>query len=523
MSKPEPPPAAPPIDPDHPSQIGRYQVLRRLATGGMGELFVAQRAGAGTDFAGFRRLAVLKRLRPELGQSSSLRQMLADEAALAARLGHPNVCEVHDLEVDREEVYLAMPYLDGVALGEVLAGWSGPADLARTRLLVGILTQACAGLHHAHELRGDDGAPLGVVHRDVSPGNLLVTTEGVVKVLDFGIAKVPGQSSVTEQGMVKGKLAYMAPEQLAGGALDRRADVFALAVLAWEGLVGRPLFARGSASLTAAAVLDEPIARVDALAPAVPTALADVVARALARPPVHRPASAAALQAALEVALADHGGPATAPELARWLAAQHGAMLAARRAELAAASAAATGAAVVAPPVGVTVAPAVVAAATATPVTAGARRWAPWIAIAGLAAAAAAGWAAAAARSPSSASSSVAAAAADAGAPAIRLDADDLAVAAPTTDAAPTAAAVDAAPVADPVAGTPARGRVSIDSTPWAELFIDGRRVGVTPFIDKPLTPGRHRVRAVLADGRARTFSVDVRAGRAAPPVVLTW
>ncbi|MBZ0238972.1 MAG: serine/threonine protein kinase, partial [Deltaproteobacteria bacterium] len=242
-----------------PHTIGRYEVVAPLATGGMGELFLARRSGA----EGFARLVVLKRLRPELGATATYRDMFFDEARLAARLTHPNVCEVYDLEEHGDHHFLAMPYLEGVPATALLSPPS-PLSVEHVRLVAGILVQVCDGLHHAHELCGDDGAPLGVVHRDVSPGNVFVTTDGVVKLLDFGVAKVRGAKAVTEQGVVKGKLAYMAPEQLADGFVDRRADIFCVGILGWEGLTGRPLFAKASASLTAAAVLDGDIPRLGA-------------------------------------------------------------------------------------------------------------------------------------------------------------------------------------------------------------------------------------------------------------------
>jgi len=495
-----------------PPTIGRYQVIAPLATGGMGELFVARRAGAG----GFARLVVLKRLRVELGATAGYRAMFFDEARLAARLTHPNVCEVTDLEDVGDEHYLVMPYLEGVALTAVVGAGAGatPADAAEARIVAGLLVQACDGLDHAHELTDDAGAPLGVVHRDVSPGNVFVTADGVVKLLDFGVAKANDASTTTDQGVVKGKLAYMAPEQLAGGAIDRRADLFALGVVAWEALAGRSLFARGSASLTAAAVLDEPIPRVEAIAPAVPAALADVLARALDRAPVRRPATAAALREAIEAALRDHGGVARAPELAKVVAARCGPAIAAARERVRAA--APTRPEVAAPPTA-----AERPDAMPTTVWTGARpgrapRW-PWaigaVAVATLGASALAWRGCTRGRS--------AGATIDAGGASV-----DAAVA--PHDAAHDAAldaalAIDAGAALDTGARVRKPGWVSIDSTPYAELTIDGKAVGPTPYIHKPLAAGRHRVRATLADGRARTLTIDVPEGGSAAPLDLRW
>jgi|JI10StandDraft_1071094.scaffolds.fasta_scaffold01925_3 hypothetical protein len=512
-----------------PSTIGRYQVIAPLATGGMGELFVARRAGAG----GFARLVVLKRLRAELGATAGYRAMFFDEARLAARLTHPNVCEVTDLEDVGDEHYLVMPYLEGVALGAVVGAGPGatPADAAEARIVAGLLVQACDGLEHAHELVDDAGAPLGVVHRDVSPGNVFVTTDGVVKLLDFGVAKANDASTTTDQGVVKGKLAYMAPEQLAGGAIDRRADLFALGVVGWEALTGRSLFARGSASLTAAAVLDEPIPRIDALAPAVPAALADVLARALDRAPARRPPTAAALREAIEAALGDHGGVARAPELAKVVAARCGPAIAAARERVR--SAGASRPEIAAPattaerpdalPTTVWTGARVAGAARAV----GAARW-PWAVGAAAAVtlgATALAWRGCRRPGPAAAAidAGVAVIASDAAAPPQR--APD---ARPAPDAAPIvidggAPTIDAGPALDTGARVRKPGWVSIDSTPYAELTIDGKAVGPTPYIHKPLAAGRHRVRATLRDGRARTITIDVPEGGGAPPVDLRW
>ena len=215
------------------TRLGRYELVARLATGGMGEIFLARLSGEG----GFERRVVVKRLLPELVPAGQYVQMFLDEARLAARLTHPNVCEVHELGVDQGQYFIVMPYLEGVPFSRVMRR-QGDAR-AHLRLVAGALAQACTGLHHAHELTDDAGVPIGVVHRDVSPSNLFVTADGVVKVLDFGIAKARIATSVTEKGMLKGKLAYMSPEQLGDGPIDRRSDVFCLGIVLHEALTGR--------------------------------------------------------------------------------------------------------------------------------------------------------------------------------------------------------------------------------------------------------------------------------------------
>src|SRR5262249_30600563 len=161
------------------------------------EIHLARLAGE----AGFEKIVVVKRLLPELVASREFVAMFLDEAKLVARLDHPNICEVHELGRDGHEYFIVMPYLDGVPAHELLARPRDPDRRAELRVACGVIAQACAGLHHAHELRGSDGQPLGLVHRDVSPSNLFVTAAGAVKVLDFGIAKVRGASE-TEAGTI---------------------------------------------------------------------------------------------------------------------------------------------------------------------------------------------------------------------------------------------------------------------------------------------------------------------------------
>jgi serine/threonine-protein kinase len=311
----------------------------------------------------------------------------------------------------------------------------------------------------------------------------------------------------------------MAPEQLADGTVDRRADLFCVGIMGWEALMGRPLFGQASASLTAAAVLDGAIPRIDA--EGVPPALVAVIERALAREPHRRPATAAVMREEIEQAMTGVGGVARASEIAKVVEVRCADEIAAQRERVRTASR----------PVSTTA-----AASAAAPPTVGARPdamtttvWArpmrsriAWLFAGALAVAVAIGiWIVFGTSSTprDAGEDAVAAAPADAGA----------VVAA---DAGPAAAAAAAAAVeadagvggGDPKGkGKGKGGRVSIDSVPWAELFIDDKRVGITPYIDKPLAAGKHRVRAVLEDGRSRTFTIDVPEGRRARPVDLKW
>jgi serine/threonine-protein kinase len=288
----------------------------------MAEIHLARLAGE----AGFEKTVVVKRLLPELVASKAFVAMFLDEGKLVARIDHPNVCEVYELGRDGNEYFLVMPYLDGVPATDFIARPRESDRMAQLRVAAGIVAQACAGLHHAHELRDANGESIGLVHRDVSPSNLFVTTAGVVKVLDFGIAKVRG-GEATEVGTIKGKTQYMAPEQLAGESLDRRCDVFALGIVLFELATHQRLFKRSSEFLTAKAIIEETIARADAVDPAVPAPLANVIAKALARKREDRYATARELATAIKGAI-DAAAPA---EIADALATWHGEELSALR------------------------------------------------------------------------------------------------------------------------------------------------------------------------------------------------
>jgi serine/threonine protein kinase len=297
--------------------FGAYELIAKLATGGMAEIFLARRtSGGGGNSDG---LVVLKRILPHLAEDEHFVTMFRDEARLASRLQHPNVGKVHNLGNVGATWFIVMEYLHGVPLSRVLTRLAKNRQFLDVRLVASIIIQACEGLHHAHELTGLDGTLLGVVHRDVSPPNIFVTDDGVVKLLDFGIAKARGASSKTRTGTVKGKNAYMSPEQILGKPLDRRSDVFALGAVMYELLAVKRLFHRESDFLTFKAITEEPIPDIRDRRPELPAALRTVVTRALSRDPAGRYTSALEMAQAVRQALALSGGPATAQELAAYV------------------------------------------------------------------------------------------------------------------------------------------------------------------------------------------------------------
>ncbi|MCE9573055.1 MAG: serine/threonine protein kinase, partial [Deltaproteobacteria bacterium] len=256
----------------------------------MAEVWAAELIATG----GFRKAMVIKRVLPELAVNPSFLRMLMSEARVAARLSHTNICSVFELgEVDGEH-YIAMEYLRGATLLELMR--QGPLPPA---IATAIVAQACEGLHYAHEQRDPSGQLLGLVHRDVSPHNLFVTVDGLVKVLDFGIAKVDdGSTERTEVGKVKGKLPYMSPEQLAAEAIDRRSDVWALGVVLWEALAGRRLFGGASPAFAVDAIRNATVPRLASVGVEAP-GFDDVLGRAICRHREWRYGTAAEFRRAL--------------------------------------------------------------------------------------------------------------------------------------------------------------------------------------------------------------------------------
>lgn len=267
--------------------FGRYQLLERLAVGGMAELFLARAQGEG----GFEKVCVVKRVLPHLATDGSFVSMFLDEARLAARLEHPGITQIFDLGKIGEDYYLAMEYLPGEDAAAVLSKIVETKTSLPVPLVARLVADAAEALHYAHEH--------GVVHRDVSPANLFVTYRGQVKVLDFGIAHAAGRLGRTEPGQVKGKAAYMSPEQAKGLPLDRRTDVWALGVCLHELLAGQRLFTGTSAIEVAKQVCELPVPTVESRRDGLPPGLAKVVSQALERPLVKRFQTAEALRQAL--------------------------------------------------------------------------------------------------------------------------------------------------------------------------------------------------------------------------------
>ena len=288
-----------------PTAFGKYTLLAKLATGGMGEVFLAR----STADAGFQKLLVIKRLLPHLTAHAQFVNMFLDEARLAAQLHHPNICQIYELGKVGPDHYMSMEYVEGIQLATLLRGRSRSPRLSDPRLTCALLAQGCEALHYAHNLRMADGSLAGVVHRDVNPKNIMVTSAGTVKVLDFGVAKARGKLNLSRTGTLKGTYSYMSPEQLRGEKLDRRSDIFSLGIIAWESVTGRRLFKRPTDVEVWRAIAEKPIPRASALAENVSGDLDNAIARALSRDREDRFATAREFALALEESLAAYGAP----------------------------------------------------------------------------------------------------------------------------------------------------------------------------------------------------------------------
>ncbi len=308
--------AAHPLSPDFPAIdfYGRYEILGLLATGGMAEVFLAREA---SKHGAVRHVAV-KRILPQIADDDTFIQMFLDEARLAMRLNHPNICHIYDLGELEETYFIAMEWVNGIPFGRAITKARDRGGIP-IPVAIKVLSQVADALNYAHQARDGVGRPLNIVHRDVSPQNIMVRFDGVVKLLDFGIAKAATQTSQTEAGIVKGKFSYMSPEQCLGKPLDARSDIFALGACLYEALTGKPAFRRSTDLDTMRAIVHEAPPSARLVREDVPPRLDAIVRKALAKDPAQRYQTAGEMYVALERFLAEQGEFVHAMHIAQFL------------------------------------------------------------------------------------------------------------------------------------------------------------------------------------------------------------
>jgi serine/threonine-protein kinase len=265
-------------------EYGKYMLVRKLAEGGMAEIFLAKQVGV----EGFEKNVVIKRMLPHLSEVPDFVSMFLDEARLAATLSHPNVVQISDLGFADGCYFICMEYLAGEDFAAVIRVMRRRNMQVPLHITLRVLADAAAGLHYAHEATDQRGNPLNLVHRDVSPSNIFITYSGQVKMLDFGIAKAESRASTTSAGVVKGKYQYMSPEQGRGESVDRRSDVFSLGVSLYEALTGQRPFVRDSDLAVLKAVLEGQYEPVRLVRPDLPLEVESIVTRAMALEREHR-------------------------------------------------------------------------------------------------------------------------------------------------------------------------------------------------------------------------------------------
>jgi len=276
--------------------FGRYELLRKIATGGMGQVYLARQKGP----VGFEKLMVVKRVLPHLAEEEEFIEMFFDEARIAAHLNHPNIAQIFDLgEVDGT-YYIAMEYVNGESLRQVVNRGRTQRMPLPLGLKCRVIADSAAGLHSAHQARSPSGKFLGFIHRDVSPQNILIGFNGCVKLIDFGVAKAANKVSNTVTGAIKGKYAYMSPEQARGQDLDHRSDVFGLGTILSELLTEQRLFKRENENATLKAVISNKPPPPSSMVAQLPPAIDGIVLKALEKKAEERYQSAQELQEQLE-------------------------------------------------------------------------------------------------------------------------------------------------------------------------------------------------------------------------------
>ena len=283
-------------------RLGSYEILRQLARGGMAELFLARTVGP----EGFEKLVVLKKILPKFAESSKFVRLFLDEARLAAALDHPHIAHVYDLGKLETSYFFTMEYVHGQDLHAVVKRAGRLGKRIPIAHAVQLAHAVASALHYAHDRRGHDGALLGIVHRDVSPSNVLVSYDGAIKLVDFGVAKATTSSVKTRTGTLKGKISYMSPEQAKGSPIDRRSDVFALGTVLWELVTSQRLFKADNDLATIQKIIHSEAEPPTQLRPDCPPELETIVLKALAVDASERYQTAEDLQLDLEELAREH-------------------------------------------------------------------------------------------------------------------------------------------------------------------------------------------------------------------------
>jgi tRNA A-37 threonylcarbamoyl transferase component Bud32 len=301
-------------------RLGKYEILQQLSAGTIADVLLARATG----LEGFERHVVIKRIRPEHAKDAFLIQTFLDEARLAASLHHQNIVQVHDVGQDGSEVFFAMEYVHGMDLRKLLAHACGKGEQVPIDQVLAIIQNTAAALHYAHERRGQGGTLLNIVHRDVSPGNIIIGYDGTVKVVDFGIAKATYRTLDTQPALLKGKIAYLSPEHCTGRPVDRRSDIFCLGICLFELVTVRRLFKGANDFLTLAAIAQGEIPKPSQFRPYLPRALETIILKALARAPADRFQTADDLRGAIERFAQESGRRTQSSAVAEYMRAQFG-------------------------------------------------------------------------------------------------------------------------------------------------------------------------------------------------------
>lgn len=296
---------------DFRGNLGRYALFGEIAAGGMATVHLARQLGP----VGFARTVAIKRLHPHLAKDPDFVAMFLEEARLAARVHHPNVVSTLDVVSDDGELFLVMEYVPGESLSRLVRKTRDLGQRVPPRYLIGLVCGALEGLHAAHEAKSEKGVPLGMVHRDVSPQNIHCGIDGIPRMLDFGIAKATNRVQETRTDQIKGKVAYMSPEQLAKGAIDRRADVYSACVVLWEAMTGQRLFKADDIPSLVYAIMNEEVPPPSEIAPDLPKELDAIILKGLDRDAKNRWESARELAAQLEKVMR----PAAPREIGAWV------------------------------------------------------------------------------------------------------------------------------------------------------------------------------------------------------------